>query len=250
MLSVSAGLSLRVPAGALPRSARARRPPPGRTPRVVVPRATAASCCAAVVQSAAYTTATVLATSVVTYTAWEAPASFKTSSLADVLLLRKGLGHSARLLNKAASVAGLALVALAFLPHFAAQSSQLTFNALALLGAHAAYSVVRFYGTPVIPKVQTWLASGVPRPGPDGAAAVKILARVLGGMAQQCLAAGTFQLVSRAVLAYGVLSLGAAHFLAERADRDGVPRVAPAGVAALALAAVALVSVATGVTAA
>jgi len=250
MLLVSAGVSLRAPAGPLPRSVVARRPAPGREPRGAVPRASCASCCSAAFQSAAYTTATVLAASVVSYTAWEAPASFNGAALADVVLLRKGVGHSARLLNKAASVAGLALVALAFLPHFAAQSSQLTFNALAMLGAHASYSVIRFYGSPTIPRVQTWLAAGLPRPGPDGAAAVKIAALVLGGVAQQCLAAGYLQLVSRAVLAFGVLSLGSAHFLAERADRDGVPRVAPAGVAALALAAVALVSVATGVTAA
>ena len=186
----------------------------------------------------------------VTYTAWEAPTRFDGAALADVLLLRKGVGHSARLLNKAASVAGLALVALAFLPHFAAQSSQLTFNALAMLGTHAAFSVIRYYDTPIVPRVQAWLAAGLPRPGPEGAAAVKVAALVMGGMAQQCLAAGYLQLVSRAVLAFGVLSLGTAHFLAERADRDGVPRVAPAGVAAIVLAAVALVSVATGVTAA
>ena len=164
------------------------------------------------------------------------------AALTDVLTLRKGVLHAATVVNKAASVAGLVLISLAFLPHFAALSSELTFNALLLLGTHAAFSVVRFYGTPIVPAVQTW-------PQARGTKALKVAALFLGGMAQQCLAAGYLQFVSRAVVAYGALSLGLAHFLAERADSAGTVRVPPAGIAAMALAVAALVSVATGTTA-
>jgi hypothetical protein len=143
--------------------------------------------------------------------------------------------------NKAASVAGLVLISLAFLPAFSALSNDLLRNALVILGSHAAFSTIRYYGTPIVPAVTTWS-------GARGATAVKIGALFLGGFAQQCLAAGYLQFVSRTVLAYGALSLGAAHFLAERADAAGVPRVPPAGIAALALAAAALFSVATGAT--
>ena len=67
---------------------------------------------------------------------------------------------------------------------------------------------------------------------------------MLGGMAQQFLGAGVFQVISRTLLVYGALTLGAAHFLAERSDG-----IKPAGYAALALAAAAIVAVATGATA-
>ena len=107
--------------------------------------------------------------------------------------------------------------------------------------AQAAFSTFRYYGTPIVPAVQTWTKA-------QGATAVKIVALFLGGFAQNCLASGYLQFVSRTVLAYGALTLGSAHFLAERAGANGVPRVPPAGVAALALVAVALFSVATGAT--
>jgi hypothetical protein len=149
--------------------------------------------------------------------------------------------RSTRQVNKAASVAGLVLISLAFLPAFSALSNDLLRNALVILASHAAFSTIRYYGTPIVPAITTWSSA-------RGATAVKIGALFLGGFAQQCLAAGYLQFVSRTVLAYGALSLGAAHFLAERADAAGVPRVPPAGIAALALAAAALFSVATGAT--
>jgi hypothetical protein len=250
MQSCSAVALRAAPARALPRAPRLRRPAAARAPRAGARAACcgAAGACCAVFQTAAGTTAAVLAASVVGYTAWEAPTAFNAGALTDMLTLRKGVLHAAQLLNKAVSVAGLALVALAFLPAFAPLSRELTLHALVLLAAHATFSTIRYYGTPIVPAIQTWAAAGLPRPGASGAAAVKVAALFLGGVAQQCLGAGVLQFVSRSVLAYGALSLGAAHFLAERADKDGVPRVPPAGVAALALVAVALVSVATGTT--
>ena len=59
-----------------------------------------------------------------------------------------------------------------------------------MLGAHAAFSVVKFYGTPIIPKIQTWTSA-------DRQAAIKIGALCLGGFAQNLLAAGYLQFVSR-----------------------------------------------------
>ena len=237
---LSSRASLRAPKSVLPRSARARAPAAGRTLRAG-PRAACGACCA-LFESAASTTATVLAASVVTYTSWEAPTTLNVGALADVLTLRKGALHAATVVNKAVSVAGLVLIALAFLPQFASLSAELTFNALVMLGAHAAFSVFRYYGTPIVPALQTW-------PQAKGATAVKVAALFLGGMAQQCLAAGYLQFVSRAVVAYGALNLGLAHFVAERADNAGAMRVPPAGIAAMALAVAALVSVATGATA-
>ena len=72
--------------------------------------------------------------------------------------------------------AGLALIALAFLPPFAAISRDVTFNALALLGTHATFSLVKFYGTPVVPAIQRWPSLLSARSGADGAAAVKVVA--------------------------------------------------------------------------
>lgn len=74
--------------------------------------------------------------SLLTYLAWESWTSFKPSHVTDVLTLRKGAMHAAQQLNKAVSVAGLVLVALAFLPAFAPQCNELLRNALVMLGGH------------------------------------------------------------------------------------------------------------------
>ena len=154
-----------------------------------------------------------------------------------MLTLKKGVSNTLVTLNKAVSVAGLVLLSLAFLPQFALTQNELIRNSLGLLAAHATYSVIHFYGTPIVPRIETWTSA-------SGQTAIKIGALMLGGFAQNLLAAGYLQFISRIAIVYGTLTLATAHFLAER-NASGMP---PAGYAAIGFAAWAIVSVATGAT--
>lgn len=169
--------------------------------------------------------------------AWDGKGKFNPSAVTDVLTVKKGISSALVTLNKALSVAGLALIGLAFFPQLAASSTELLRNALAMLASHAAFSTVHYYGTPIVPAIQTWTSA-------NRQAAIKIGALCLGGFAQNLLAVGYLQLVSRAVIVFGTLSLGIAHFLGERYG-TGMP---PAGYAAIACAAWGIVSVLTGST--
>jgi hypothetical protein len=152
-----------------------------------------------------------------------------------VLTVKKGVSNTLVTLNKALSVSGLVLLSLAFLPQFALTQSELIRNSLGMLAVHATYSIVHFYGTPIVPRIETWTSA-------QGATAAKIGALMLGGFAQNLLGAGYMQFISRLAIVYGTLTLGTAHFLAER-HSSGMP---PAGYAAIGLTAWAIVSVYTG----
>ena len=128
--SRSARLSLRVGRGRAAPATTATLLPACCTPSVIF-------------QSSASTTAAVAATSLLTYLAWDSWTSFNLSHVTDVLTLRKGAMHAAQQVNKAVSVAGLVLVALAFLPAFASQYNELLRNALVMLGGHVSSPCAR-----------------------------------------------------------------------------------------------------------
>ena len=79
--------------------------------------------------------------------------------LLDVLLLRKGIGHSLNELNKIIALSGLTLAAIAFLPiHLFDSKTNLLWNCLYTQIFHAVYSTYKFYGDKNMPELLSWLS--------------------------------------------------------------------------------------------
>ena len=79
--------------------------------------------------------------------------------LLDVLLLRKGIGHTLNELNKIIALSGLTLAAIAFLPiHLFDSKTNLLWNCLYTQIFHAVYSTYKFYGDKNMPELLSWLS--------------------------------------------------------------------------------------------
>ena len=75
------------------------------------------------------------------------------SLLIAVLTMSEGLEHTLIELNKAISLTGLTVLALAFCPGFYDMQVHLTWHAMVLLWTHSCYSAYQFYGGTHIPKL-------------------------------------------------------------------------------------------------
>jgi hypothetical protein len=71
--------------------------------------------------------------------------------LIKVLTMSEGLEHTLVEMNKAISLAGLTVLALAFCPGFDAMRWELLWHAMVLLWTHSCYSAYQFYGATHIP---------------------------------------------------------------------------------------------------
>jgi hypothetical protein len=73
--------------------------------------------------------------------------------LVKVLTVSEGLEHTLIEMNKAISLAGLTVLALAFGPGFDSMRWELLWHAMVLLWSHSCYSAFQFYGGTHIPKI-------------------------------------------------------------------------------------------------
>ena len=105
-------------------------------------------------------TAAVLLFNLVFYTAYsKEDKTLRFSVLLDVLLLRKGVGHTVNELNKIVALTGLTLAGIAFLPiHLFNSRTNLLWNVLYTQIFHALYSTYKFYGDKNMPEVLSWFS--------------------------------------------------------------------------------------------
>jgi membrane-bound metal-dependent hydrolase YbcI (DUF457 family) len=173
------------------------------------------------------------------YTAFDKSSkTLQATLLLDVLLLRRGLTHSLLELNKALSLAGLTVLALAHLPGF--DRDALRLRALAMLLAHSGLSFAKLYGSKLWPPLSQLPKAGWPRLGGEGVAAVKFASIFFGSAAQASLLLGVLGYITAVQSAAASLCLGTAHFYTMEIDYKGVLQVRPFARVALLLPALAL----------
>ena len=194
--------------------------------------------------SAALTTSAVVAAYLLLYTAYDkASRTLSVPLLLDTLLVRRNLTHTLLELNKAISLAGLTVLALAYLPSFEAQSGPLKLQALALLMAHSSISFNKLYGSKLWPSI-----SKLPKVFSKGESmtALKFLSLTLGSSAQTSLILGLLGYVTPKTAALAAVSLGTAHFYTMEIDYKGKLQVRPFAYLALLVPAAAIASILTG----
>ena len=99
-------------------------------------------------------TSSTLAMYLLLYTAYsKMNKTLEPSLLIAVLTMSEGLEHTLLELNKAISLAGLTVLALAFCPGFYAIQVHLLWHAMILLWTHSCYSAYQFYGGTNIPRL-------------------------------------------------------------------------------------------------
>ena len=187
--------------------------------------------------------------------------------LLKVLTVSEGLEHTLIEMNKAISLAGLTVLAMAFCPGFDAMRWELLWHAMVLLWTHSCYSLYQFYGATHIPPLSEFpgifsdLSSDnakqrVRPPTPPGnaparspfslpfaerlpltasargvlfdqAVGMKKLSIILGSAGQVMLSAGYWGYVSVSTLCYLGVGLGTMHFYTMEIDYKWVLQVRP-----------------------
>jgi hypothetical protein len=199
--------------------------------------------------AAALTTSAVLAAYLLFYTAFDkASKTLSVGLLLDTLLVRRNLTHTLLELNKAISLAGLTVLALAYLPSFEAQSGALKVQALGLLGTHSSLSFNKLYGSKLWPAISKLPKAGLPRLGGEGVEAMKFLSLSLGQSAMMSVVLGLMGYITAKQSALAALTLGTGHFYTMEIDYKGVLQVRPFAYLAVLLPVVAIAAVATGIT--
>lgn len=114
--------------------------------------------------SALLTTASVSLSYLCLYTAYSKQSkALELGLLLDTLLVRRNLTHTLLELNKAISLAGLTVLALAFAPGFELQAAALRLHALVLLVLHSALSFNKLYGSKLFPDIKQLSKAGSDR---------------------------------------------------------------------------------------
>jgi hypothetical protein len=100
-----------------------------------------------------------LASYLIFYTAYsKTNKTLELELLIKVLTMSEGLEHTLLEMNKAISLAGLTVLALAFCPGFIGVRWELLWHAMVMLWTHSCYSAYQFYGAAHIPAISTFPA--------------------------------------------------------------------------------------------
>lgn len=176
--------------------------------------------------------------------------------LVKVVTCRDGLDASLVELNKAISLAGLTVLAFAFIlpPWLNSEASEgaslalqkkMCWHAFVMLELHACYSSIKFYGSKHIPDLSDWKRSSFAsdmRQKKTFMTGVKKLSIILGAAGQIALIVGCFELMHNFMRLTFFLSvaLGTAHFYSMEIDFKGKLQVRPFAFLPFPLAAIAL----------
>eukprot|EP00943_MAST-04B_sp_MAST-4B-sp1_P008286 g8286.t1 len=110
--------------------------------------------------NAQFVTIAVVTLNLLFYTAYsKEDKNLQLKLLLDVLLIRKGIGHTLNELNKIIALSGLTLAAISFLPiHLFNSKTNLLWNCLYTQIFHAAFSTYKYYGDKNMPEIMSWLS--------------------------------------------------------------------------------------------
>mmetsp|Transcript_17369 Transcript_17369/g.20854 ORF Transcript_17369/g.20854 Transcript_17369/m.20854 type:complete len:201 (-) Transcript_17369:60-662(-) len=154
------------------------------------------------------------------------------SLLLDVLFVRRSLDFTLVELNKAISLAGLTLLCIAFAVGGVDKEGTIR-HAMLMLWIHSIYSIYKYYGSKMMPKLQRLKGLKLPRLGADGVESMKLTSLIAGTMAQLMLSV-TFYCIYKnhdlsliTPLGLTSVALGTAHFYTMEIDYKGVLQVRP-----------------------
>jgi len=156
--------------------------------------------------------------------------------LTDVLVARQGFDAAAVEWNKVLSLAGLTNLGLSFMPgieQVVSDSRSLMRISTAMLLGHSIYSIFKYYGSPNIPTVSSYVDLGqeIKSDRARDIVAVKRKISVLCGLAGQVVIEGiALDLISLSPLPIvSALGFGVAHFYFMEVDYKGAMAVRPFG---------------------
>jgi hypothetical protein len=150
--------------------------------------------------------------------------------LVKVLTVSEGLEHTLVEMNKAISLAGLTVLALAFCPGFDAMRWELLWHAMVLLWTHSCYSAYQFYGAthiPLLSEFPTMFSDLSSDNAKTRAVGMKKLSILLGTAGQLALSAGYWGYIGVKFLCWLGVGLGTAHFYSMEIDYKWVLQVRP-----------------------